>query len=103
MTQRISITLDTELAELLLKERKLVIRIGEPTKPVAESTMRLGSLPSRLHTWARERGEPFRTKELATELGIRPRHASVLLVQAVQANRGIVRVSHGLYDYQEPK
>ena len=91
--------MDPALARLLLKTKRLVVRIDTPSS--RRRGPRAGSLPSRLVDWARRRGKPFRTQDVAKALKIKPRHASVLLVHAVKDGRGIVRTSHGVYAYTE--
>jgi len=105
MAGHIRITMDPAWAEALRKEKRIVIRIVEPDTP-ARGAAKLtrdptpGTHMARLVDWAREINEPFRTRRAAKEIGVTPRHASVLLVNAVQGQYGIVRLSHGVYRYK---
>jgi len=98
--------MDPEIVAALRSEKRLVIRIVRPGTP-ARGAARLTREPSpgthmaRLVDWAREIEEPFRTRRAAKHVGVTARHASVLLVNAVQGQFGIVRLSHGVYRYKD--
>ena len=105
MSEHISIQLGDKLVDALRKNRRLVIRIVEPGSP-AQGVSRVSREPNQgthmanLVDWAREYGGPFRTSAVAKALKLTKRHASVLLVNAVQESYGIVRLSHGVYTYR---
>ena len=106
MAGHIKITMDERLVEVLRKQRRLVIRIVDPGTPVTGAAAkrpapREGTHGRRLLDWARELGQPFRTRAAAKALGLGTRHTSVLLVNAVRDDYGIVRVSHGVYAFEE--
>ncbi len=105
MGELISIQMDDKLVDILRKNRRLIIRIVEPGAP-AQGAARVSREPNpgthmaNLIEWAREHGAPFRTTAVAKALKLTKRHASVLLVNAVQESYGIVRLSHGVYTYR---
>jgi len=105
MSGHIKLSMDEAFAEALRKAGRIVIRIVEPGTP-ADGAARVTREPSpgthmaKLVDWARQRGTPFRTAAAAEALGLTKRHASVLLVNAVQQNSGVVRLSHGVYVYR---
>jgi len=105
MSEHISIQIDDKLVDVLRKHRRLVIRIVEPGAP-AQGAARVARVPNagthmaNLVDWARAHNGPFRTAAVAKALKLTKRHASVLLVNAVQESFGIVRLSHGVYTYR---
>jgi len=105
MLEHVSLRMDKEWVDALRAAGRLVIRIVEPGTP-AQGAARMSRDPSpgthmaRLVEWARAQGAPFRTSAAAKALGVTKRHASVLLVNAVQESYGIVRPSHGVYVYR---
>jgi len=105
MTGHIKISMDPAFAEALLKQKRIVIRLVKPGTPARGAARRThdpspGTHMARLVDWARKHGKPFRTRLAAEAIGVTPRHASVLLVNAVQGRHGIVRLSHGVYRFQ---
>jgi len=101
----IRITMDPAWGELLKKQRRLVIRVVEPGTPAKGPAAETreptpDTHMAKLVSWAKQYGQPFRTRLAAKEIGVTPRHASVLLVNAVQGRHGIVRLSHGVYSYK---
>lgn len=105
MSGHIRITMDPAWLEALQEQKRVVIRVVAPGTP-ARAAARLTREPTpdthmaRLVDWARRIDEPFRTRRAAKEIGVTPRHASVLLVNAVQGHHGIVRLTHGVYRYK---
>ena len=105
MGEYVSIRMDEKLVDALREAGRLVIRIVEPGTP-AKGAARLSRDPTpgthmaTLVEWASARGAPFRTSAAAKALRLTKRHASVLLVNAVQENFGIIRLSHGVYGYR---
>jgi len=97
--------MDEKFADALRKAGRLVIRVVEPGTP-ARGAARASREPSpgthmaRLIEWARTEKVPFRTGAAAKAIGLTKRHASVLLVNAVQESYGLVRLSHGVYVYR---
>lgn len=105
MEPHIRITMDKKFVEVLKQQRRVVIRVVEPGMPArgAASIAREpapGTHLARLVDWAREINEPFRTRRAAKAIGVNARHASVLLVSAVQDGYGIARLTHGVYRYR---
>ena len=103
--EHVVIRMDEKLVDVLRKAGRLVIRIVEPGTP-ATGGARVTREPTpgthmdRLVDWAHKQGGPFRTAAAAKALRITKRHASVLLVSAVQEGYGLARLSHGVYVYR---
>ncbi|MEM8885582.1 MAG: hypothetical protein AAGD14_16070 [Planctomycetota bacterium] len=102
MKPQVKVTMDERFAQALLDCGRIVIRVVEPGTPAtgAARTRREpqpGSHLEKLLAWGREHGQPFQTPRVAKLLGISVRHASVLLVTAVQGDLGVRRLSHGVY------
>ena len=101
----IRVSMDPAIVAALRKEKRLVIRVVLPGTP-ARGAARMSREPTpgthmaSLVDWAREFGKAFRTRRAAKHVGVTTRHASVLLVSAVQGQYGIVRLSHGVYRYK---
>ena len=105
MNEHIRIQMDDKLVDALRQSRRLVIRLVEPGAP-AQGAARVSREPNagthmaKLVDWAKAHDAPFRTSAVAKALRLTKRHASVLLVNAVQESFGIVRLSHGVYAYR---
>jgi hypothetical protein len=97
--------MDEKLVDALRKTGRLVIRIVEPGTPATGGARMTreptpGTHMARLVEWAARQEGPFRTGAAAKALRITKRHASVLLVNAVQEGFGLARLSHGVYVYR---
>ena len=105
MTAHVGIRMDEKLVDALRQSGRLVIRLvtpGTPATGAARATREPtpGTHMDRLVTWAQAQGGPFRTGAAAKAMRITKRHASVLLVNAVQEGYGLARLSHGVYAYR---
>lgn len=102
MTATLTITFSDEILKALRARKSLNLAVGAagggaaPRGARAKGAFRAGSLPDRLHKWAKGRKKPFGVPEVMKTLRIKRAHASMVLTQA--SNRGAVRrVGRGEY------